>query len=172
LSRDGHEVVLFDNVSRAGVQLNLDWLKGQLTLGINYSQMHDSSGRVVRDGELLFAVAEERISRAKHDAQFPRNAIQACLKFVKVRAEQLDEVCLGWQTAGPVFWHDLKMLRDGKMSLTYLKGMNSTLHFLSTRHQEIGAKKFTQQFDTNESADSVCGSSPGTRHQRLRLLRF
>jgi hypothetical protein len=99
-SRDGHEIVLFDNVSRAGVQLNLDWLKGQVPLGINYSQMHDSSGRVVRDGELLFAVAEERISRAKHDARFPRNAIQACLKFVKVRAEQLDEVCLGWQTAG------------------------------------------------------------------------
>jgi predicted NodU family carbamoyl transferase len=26
--------------------------------------------------------------------------------------------------------------------------MNSTLHFLSTWHQESGAKKFTQQFDT------------------------
>ena len=43
LLRDGHGVVLFDNVSRTGVQLNFDWLKGQLTLGISYSQMHDSS---------------------------------------------------------------------------------------------------------------------------------
>ena len=41
-----------------------------LTLGINYSQMHDSSACVVRDGELLFAVAEERLSRVKHDARF------------------------------------------------------------------------------------------------------
>ncbi len=116
-----------------------------LTLGINYSQMHDSSACMVRDGELLFAVAEERISRLKHDATFPKNAIRACLDFVKVRAEQLDEVCFGWQTAGPVFRHDLKCYATGKMPLTYLNGLNSTLHFLSMWHQQSGAKKFAQQ---------------------------
>ena len=72
-----------------------------LTLGINYSQMHDSSACIVRDGELLFAVAEERLSRVKHDAGFPRLAIQACLDFAGIGAKQLDEVCFGWQTAGP-----------------------------------------------------------------------
>src|SRR5882672_4512437 len=64
-----------------------------LTLGVNYTRMHDSSACVVRDGELLFAVAEERISRLKHDAGFPKNAIRACLDFVKVGPEELDEVC-------------------------------------------------------------------------------
>ena len=54
-----------------------------ITLGINYSQMHDSSACLVRDGELVFAVAEERISRAKHDARFPENAIRACLDFAR-----------------------------------------------------------------------------------------
>src|SRR6202140_497103 len=117
-----------------------------LTLGINYSQMHDSSACIVRDGELLFAVAEERISRLKHDAGFPKNAIRACLDFANVGAEQLDEVCFGWQTAGPVFRHDLKCYATGKMPLTYLNGLNSTLHFLSMWHQESGAKKFAQQF--------------------------
>jgi carbamoyltransferase len=117
-----------------------------LTLGINYSQMHDSSACIARDGELLFAVAEERISRVKHDASFPKNAIRACLEFAHVRAEQLDEVCFGWQTAGPVFRHDLKCYATGKMPLTYHNGLNSTLHFLSMWHQESGAKKFTQQF--------------------------
>jgi len=117
-----------------------------LTLGINYSQMHDSSACIVRDGELLFAVAEERISRAKHDARFPRNAIAVCLEFAKVHADQLDEVCFGWQTAGPVFRHDLKCFAAGKMPLTYLTGLNSTLHFLSMWHQQSGAKKFAQQF--------------------------
>ncbi len=29
LLREGHEVVLFDNISRAGVRENLDWLRGQ-----------------------------------------------------------------------------------------------------------------------------------------------
>ena len=117
-----------------------------ITLGINYSRMHDSSACIVRDGELLFAVAEERISRLKHDAGFPKNAIRACLDFVKVGPEELDEVCFGWQTAGPVFRHDLKCYATGKMPLTYLTGLNSTLHFLSMWHQESGAKKFAQQF--------------------------
>jgi carbamoyltransferase len=121
-----------------------------LTLGINYSQMHDSSACIVRDAELLFAVAEERISRTKHDARFPANAIRACLEFAKVRAEQLDEVCFGWQTSGPVFRHDLKCYATGKMPLTYLNGLNSTLHFLSMWHQESGAKKFAQQFGTTK----------------------
>jgi carbamoyltransferase len=117
-----------------------------LTLGINYSQMHDSSACIVRDGELLFAVAEERISRLKHDAGFPRNAIQACLDFAGVRAQELDEVCFGWQTAGPVYRHDLKCYATGKMPLTYLGALNSTLHFMSMWHQKSGAKRFEQQF--------------------------
>jgi carbamoyltransferase len=117
-----------------------------LTLGINYSQMHDSAACVVRDGKLLFAVAEERISRLKHDARFPQHAIRACLEFAKVRAEQLDEVCFGWQTAGPAYRHDLKCYATGKMPVTYLGGLNSTLHFLSMWHQQSGAKKFAQQF--------------------------
>jgi len=117
-----------------------------ITLGINYSRMHDSSACIVRDGDLLFAVAEERISRVKHDAGFPKNAVRACLDFTNVRAEQLDEVCFGWQTAGPAFRHDLKCYATGKMPLTYLNGLNSTLHFLSMWHQDSGAKKFAQQF--------------------------
>jgi carbamoyltransferase len=117
-----------------------------LTLGINYSQMHDSSACIVRDGELLFAVVEERISRLKHDAGFPRNAIQACLDFAKVRAEQLDEVCFGWQTAGPGFRHDLKCIATGGLPITYLNLLTTTLHFLSMWHQKGGAKKFAQQF--------------------------
>src|SRR5438270_14027447 len=86
---------------------------GMLTLGINYSQMHDSSACIVRDGELLFAVAEERLSRQKHDARFPYLAIEACLKFAEARADELDEVCFGWQTAGPVYRHDLKLYATG-----------------------------------------------------------
>ena len=117
-----------------------------ITLGINYSQMHDSSACIVRDGELLFAVAEERISRIKHDAGFPRNAIQACLDFAGIKAQQLDDVCFGWPSAGHAFRHDLKCYATGKMPATYLNILNSTRHFLSMWHQESGAKRFVQQF--------------------------
>lgn len=121
-----------------------------LTIGVNYSQMHDSSACIARDGELLFAVAEERISRVKHDAGFPVNAIQACLGFANVRAEQIDEVCFGWQTAGPVFRHDLKMYGTGQWPATYLNVLNSSRHFLSMWHQESGAKVFERTFGTSK----------------------
>jgi predicted NodU family carbamoyl transferase len=49
-----------------------------ITVGINYTKMHASSACIVRDGDLLFAVAEGRISRVKHDARFPHLAIKAC----------------------------------------------------------------------------------------------
>ncbi|HEV3375042.1 MAG TPA: carbamoyltransferase C-terminal domain-containing protein [Candidatus Acidoferrum sp.] len=117
-----------------------------ITLGVNYTKMHDSSACIVRDGELLFAIAEERISRVKHDASFPYLAIQACLEYSRIRADQLDEVCFGWPTAGPGFRHDLKCFATGGLPFTYLNLLTSTLHFLSMRHQGGGAKKFRQQF--------------------------
>jgi predicted NodU family carbamoyl transferase len=101
-----------------------------ITLGVNYNRMHDSSACIVRDGELLFAVAEERLSRLKHDAGFPRLAIQACLEAARVRAEQLDEVCFGWTTSGPGFRHDLKCLATGGLPLTYGNVLTTTVHFL------------------------------------------
>ena len=111
-----------------------------ITLGINYSQMHDSSACLVRDGELVFAVAEERISRAKHDARFPESAIRACLDFARIKPELLDEVCFRLvQVPGAAFRHDLKCYASGKMPATYINGLNSTLHFLSMWHQRGGA---------------------------------
>jgi len=117
-----------------------------ITLGINYSQMHDSSACIVRDGELLFAVAEERISRVKHDARFPQLAIQACLDFANVSAAQLDEVCFGWQTAGRVYRHDLKLYASGRWPVNYVNVLNSSRHFLSMWHQESGSANFRRAF--------------------------
>jgi carbamoyltransferase len=122
-----------------------------LTLGINYSQMHDSSACIVRDGELLFAVAEERISRLKHDARFPQLAIQACLDFAKVSASQIDEVCFGWQHAGPVYRHDLKLYATGQWPLSSMNVLNSSRHFLSMWHQQSGAAPFRRIFGSGKT---------------------
>ena len=122
-----------------------------LTIGINYSQMHDSSACIVRDGELLFAVAEERISRIKHDAGFPKLAIQACLDFAKVTAAQIDELCFGWQTAGPVYRHDLKLYATNRWPISYMNVLNSSRHFLSMWHQESGAAPYRRLFGANKT---------------------
>ena len=117
-----------------------------ISLGFNYSQMHDSSACIVRDGELLFAVAEERISRIKHDAGFPRLAIRACLDFAKVRADQLDFVCQGWPAPHSVFAADLKCFLSGQYPATYLNILNSVRLYASMAHRNGGFRSFTSYF--------------------------
>lgn len=117
-----------------------------ITLGINYTKIHDSAACLVRDGELLFAVAEERLSRVKHDASFPALAIRASLDLAHIRAEDLDEICFGWSSAGPGFRHDLKCVATGGLPLTSLNLITSTRHFLSMWHQRGGANPFTRHF--------------------------
>ena len=122
-----------------------------IALGLNYSQMHDSSACIVRDGELLFAVAEERISRTKHDSRFPQLAIQACLDFAKIRPGDIDEVCLGWQPIGQLYRHDLSLYATGRWPFTYLNFLNSTRYFASMRHQGSGAERFAQRFGASKA---------------------
>jgi carbamoyltransferase len=117
-----------------------------LTLGINYTRMHDSSACLVRDGELLFAIAEERLSRLKHDADFPKLSVQACLDFAGIKATQLDDVCFGWPAPGSGFRHDLKCFAGGKLPATFNNVLTSSLHFVSMTRQRGGAKRFEQYF--------------------------
>jgi carbamoyltransferase len=41
---------------------------------------HDSAAALVCDGEVVAAAQEERFSRKKHDAGFPRDALAYCLR--------------------------------------------------------------------------------------------
>jgi carbamoyltransferase len=51
---------------------------------------HDSAAALVRDGEIVAAAQEERFTRRKHDAGFPLQALQFCLRQAGVTAEQID----------------------------------------------------------------------------------
>jgi carbamoyltransferase len=78
-----------------------------LTLGINYGS-HDSAAAIARDGEILFATAEERLSRKKHDGGFPLHAIEACLAYAGAGVADLDEVAFGWQSAAAIRSVDMR----------------------------------------------------------------
>jgi len=41
---------------------------------------HDSAACLVRDGQIIAAVQEERFTRKKHDASFPKHAVEYCLR--------------------------------------------------------------------------------------------
>ena len=53
-------------------------------------RVHDSSIALVEDGKILFAEAEERVSRVKHDGRFPYLAIKEALKFTKTKISNID----------------------------------------------------------------------------------
>ncbi|MDB4949548.1 MAG: hypothetical protein JWM27_2197 [Gemmatimonadetes bacterium] len=60
-------------------------------LGIS-CHYHDAAAALVSDGLLVAAADEERFSRVKHDARFPRNAIEFCLRRAGLEAGDLDFV--------------------------------------------------------------------------------
>ena len=41
---------------------------------------HDSAAAIIIDGEIIAAAQEERLTRKKHDASYPKNAINYVLK--------------------------------------------------------------------------------------------
>src|ERR1700690_3976307 len=65
-----------------------------LILGLNMFHA-DASAAIVQDGEVVFAVAEERLNRIKHFAGFPALAVQACLDAVGAKISDVDHIAVG-----------------------------------------------------------------------------
>jgi predicted NodU family carbamoyl transferase len=53
---------------------------------------HDAAACLIRDGELVAAVEEERLNRIKKTVKFPVNAVRACLDLASVSATEIDAV--------------------------------------------------------------------------------
>ncbi|HLF79379.1 MAG TPA: carbamoyltransferase C-terminal domain-containing protein [Dehalococcoidia bacterium] len=86
-------------------------------LGIN-SYLHDSSAALFRDGKLVFAAEEERLSRIKKDARFPQLAIKAALSDAGISFEQLDGVAFGWNKAAVTPIHTLRSSLTNKLPIS------------------------------------------------------
>jgi len=65
-----------------------------LILGLNMFHA-DASAAILQDGEVIFAVAEERLNRIKHYAGFPVLAIKACLEAAGAKITDVDHVAVG-----------------------------------------------------------------------------
>ena len=71
---------------------------------------HDSAACIVRDGEIICAAQEERFTRKKHDASFPKEAIAWCLKETKLQISDIDYVA----------FYDKPWLKFERILQTYL----------------------------------------------------
>lgn len=86
-------------------------------LGLN-CYLHDSAAVLYQDGRLVFAAEEERFSRIKKDARFPRLAIEAALHHGRIGPEDLDAIALGWNRGGATPLHTLRSMVTGRLPLT------------------------------------------------------
>jgi carbamoyltransferase len=104
-------------------------------LGVSYS-LHESAACLLQDGKLVFACAEERLSRAKQDEHFPVKAIQAALDFAGLKPFDIDHVALGWSAPGATSWHNLKMILNGDWPRSKMRLERTLLGWLKEwRHQ-------------------------------------
>jgi carbamoyltransferase len=80
---------------------------------------HDSAAALVTEGRIVAAAQEERFTRKKNDAGFPRHAIQYCL----------DEAEIGLGAVDHVVFYDKPFLKFERLLVTYLaftpRGFNS-----------------------------------------------
>jgi len=71
---------------------------------------HDSAAALVVDGQIVAAAQEERFTRRRHDARFPRNAIACCLAGAGVSMGDVDFVA----------FYDKPLLTFERLLETYL----------------------------------------------------
>ena len=53
---------------------------------------HDSAAALIKDGEVISSVQEERFSRKKHDSNFPSNSIKYILEENELKLNDLDHI--------------------------------------------------------------------------------
>jgi len=71
---------------------------------------HDSAAAIVADGEILAAAQEERFTRKKHDAGFPRHAVAYCLQAAGTDVSGVDYIA----------FYDKPLLKFERLLETYL----------------------------------------------------
>ena len=69
-----------------------------LILGLNAFEIC-SSAAFVNNGQVIFAMCEERFSRIKRDRSFPIKAIEAGLEELNIELSDIDAISIGWNPA-------------------------------------------------------------------------
>ena len=104
------------------------------TLGIS-CYYHDSAAAVLKDGNVIAAVEEERFTRIKFDDGFPKNAIDWCLKYTGICAENIDSIA----------FYDKPVLKFERLLDNYIavapRGLSSFLNVITKWiHKRLGVK--------------------------------
>lgn len=124
----------------------------------HYTGNHDNSAALLVNGQIVFAESEERISRIKHDRQFPIRSIRHALNFKKFKISQVDYFASASPPTDPL-----------KLSLSYLQGFKyvgavEVIYWFITRSfLFIKERVFNKNRQNNLPADYQEAKLPGNK---------
>jgi carbamoyltransferase len=115
---------------------------------------HDSAACLLRDGEIVAAAQEERFTRKKHDSEFPKHAVEYCLR----------EAGIGIGDVDYVGFYDKPLLKFERILENYLgvapRGLRS---FLTAMPVWLKEKLFTRD-QIRRDLDGYAGPILFTEH--------
>jgi carbamoyltransferase len=109
-----------------------------IVLGI--SETHCATAAVLRDGEVVGCASEERFSRLKNDAGYPRRAVDALLTDLGLTAGDVDRVVLAGTRIPSYDWMNRVMRDEAYTRRYYGVGLEAPRRGLTGRARKLGAK--------------------------------
>src|SRR5437870_2597749 len=109
-----------------------------LVLGI--SETHCATAALLRDGAIVGCASEERFSRLKNDAGYPRRAIDALLRELALTPSAIDRVVLAGTRIPSYEWMN-RVMRDPAYTREYYAvRLDAPRRGLTGRARRLGAK--------------------------------
>jgi carbamoyltransferase len=109
-----------------------------IVLGI--SETHCATAAILRDGAVVGGASEERFSRLKNDAGYPRRAIDALLRELGLDRGAIDLVVLGGTRIPAYEWMNRIMRDEAYRRRYYGVGLEAPRRGLSGRARMLGAR--------------------------------
>src|SRR6266571_2707932 len=142
-----------------------------LTLGINYSQMHDSAACIVRDGELLFCRGGRAHQPGEARCRLPEERYSGLSGFRRCASGAVGRSVFRLANGGAGVPARFEVFRHRENAAE----LSQRAEFDASLPEHVASRKWSEEvraaIRSYESEDAVCRSSPGARYQRVCLLR-
>ena len=66
---------------------------------------HNASASLIKDGKLICALGEERLSRGKHHYGYPKRAIQTVMETGGITSKDIDHIAMSTKTLPPAYFY-------------------------------------------------------------------